>query len=368
MGLKGDIKDFNISEIIQLIGQQTKTGIMTARKSNKEVRVFFVNGNVVRVEPDRSEHKMLMGEMLITSGKLTREQLNSALEEQKGTVQYIGEILLKRKLVSKEDIQKVVQTQIYETIYDLFQWKEGIFEFETREKSEYLKILPSLSPEQLLLNVSWMIDEWREIEKTIPTMNVIFEKIPQRRDFLLMEGDLRSDDEEQGLTYNQKIVYDLVDGKRTVQEVIERSLMGRFDTCDILSELLRKGYIRKTRIERAPIFQRIEMRSSQFLFHLLSVVLIFMAIFFCVRYGNNLILFPTRYATDISRIKERHLKESAAPILYERYLTYRLVYRKPLSTLKELSSKGLISRKEAEVFPLDLTAFYLRTWRSHSPF
>ncbi|MBW1660155.1 MAG: DUF4388 domain-containing protein, partial [Deltaproteobacteria bacterium] len=51
MGLKGKIEDFNISEIIQLIGQQSKTGMLTVRRSNKEVRVFFVNGNVVRVEP-----------------------------------------------------------------------------------------------------------------------------------------------------------------------------------------------------------------------------------------------------------------------------------------------------------------------------
>ncbi len=368
MGLRGDIKDFNISEIIQLIGQQSKAGILTARKSNKEVRIFFVNGNVVRVEPDRSERKMLMGEMLITSGKLTREQLDSALEEQKGTVQYIGEILLRRKLVSKEDIQKVVQTQIYETIYELFQWKEGTFEFETREKSEYLKILPSLSPEQLLLNVSWMVDEWQEIEKTIPTMNVVFEKIPRKRSILLNEDQEEEEEEDRGLTYNQKIVYDLVDGKRTVQEVIEKSLMGRFDTCDILSELLRHGYIRKVRIEKTPIFQRIEFRSSKFLFHVLSVVLILLVACFGYRYAKWLVTFGTRNASDISRLEGAQMKNVALPTLYERYLSYKLVnHHYPLS-LQALSASGFIGQREADVLSPKLMKAYEEIWKKNSPF
>ena len=365
MGLKGDIEDFNVSEIIQLIGQQSKTGILTARRSNKEVRIFFVNGNVVRVEPDRSERKMLMGEMLITSGKLTREQLDSALEEQKGTVQYIGEILLRRKLVSKEDIQKAVKTQIYETIYELFQWKEGVFEFETREKSKYLKILPSLSPEQLLLNVSWMVDEWQEIEKTIPTMNVVFEKIPQKRNVLLNEDQ---EEEDRGLTYNQKIVYDLVDGERTVQEVIERSLMGRFDTCDILSELLRHGYIRKVRIKKTPIFQRMEARSSKFLFHVLSVILILVAIYFGYRYARWLGTFGARNASDISRLEGAQIKNVAIPTLYERYLSYKLVnHHYPLS-LQALSASGFISQREADVLSPKLIKAYEETWKKNSPF
>ena len=325
-----------------------------------------MNGNVVRVEPDRSEHKMLMGEMLITSGKLTREQLESALEEQKGTVQYIGEILLKRKLVSKEDIQKVVQTQIYETIYKLFQWREGTFEFETREKSEYLKILPSLSPEQLLLNVSWMVDEWQEIEKTIPTMKVVFEKVPQRKDPFL-EEDEKESDEDRGLTYNQKIVYDLVDGKLTVEELIKKSLMGRFDTCDILSELLKKGYIRKARVERTPIFQRVEFKGSRFLFQALSVVLILVAVYFCARYVNNLLSFRTLYSSDISQVEEVRLKDAVFPSLYEKYLSYTLIYHRFPSSMEELSSKGFVNQKEAHVPPSDLVKFYTKAWKTSSP-
>jgi hypothetical protein len=363
MGLKGKIEDFNIAEIIQLIGQQSKTGMLTVRKNNKEVRVFFVNGNVVRVEPDRSERRMLMGEMLITSGKLTREQLESALEEQKGTVQYIGEILLKRKLVTKEDIQKVVQTQIYETIYELFRWKEGGFEFETREKSAYLKILPSLSPEQLLLNVSWMVDEWREIEKTIPTMNVVFEKLPDTPTALV-----DSEDDERGLTYNQKIIFDLVDGVKTVREIVEKSLMGRFDTCSILSDLLQMGYIRKARIEKAPLYQRIEIKSSRFLFHVLSIILILIAFYAGYRYVNGLMKFKTRHASEMRFLEETYKKGVVIPILYEKFLSYKLTLEADPKCLSDLSMAEFIRNEEAKVLSPAVLQAYEVQWNQSSPF
>lgn len=362
--MRGSIEDFKISEIIQLIGQQSKTGIMTVRKNNKEVRIFFVNGNVVRVEPDRSDHKMLMGEMLITSGKLTREQLENALEEQRGTVQYLGEILLKRKLVTKEDIQTVIQTQIYETIYNLFQWKEGVFEFENRGKSDYLKVLPSLSPEQLLLNVSWMVDEWQQIEKTIPTLNVVFEKLPTTRNILLDENDT----EEKGLTYNQKIVYDLVDGRRTVYEIVEKSLMGRFDTCNILSELLKLGYIKKAKVEKAPIYQRIELRSSRFLFGVVAAILILLALFFSYRYILHLINFRQRYSVTIGRVENAQRKNVTIRMIQKKFLTYRLLTNKYPSSLRDLWIERLISRREVDALPPGLAKAYLKLWRSHSPF
>jgi len=363
MGLRGTIKDFNISEIIQLIGQQSKTGIMTARKDRKEIKVFFVNGNVVRVEPDRSEHKMLLGEMLISSGKITREILEMALNEQKGTVQYLGEILLKREWVTKEDIQKAVQTQIYETIYELFQWKEGDFEFETRDRAEYLKILPSLSPDQLLLNVSWMVDEWQEIEKTIPTLNVVFEKIKSE-----MSGLLEDETHGRGLTYNQKIIYDLVDGKRTVKDVIEKGLMGRFDTCNILSELLTQNYIRKFRIERVPIYQRMEFKSSRVVLHVLSALLLICTVYFGFRYAFSMERFFQYQASRIVLTRKTFVENVIRPALYEKALEYKFLKKRTAGSVRDLWAANLLEPKGFKTLARKDVNILFSQWKTTYPF
>ncbi len=364
MGLRGDIKDFSILEVIQMLGMQSKTGVLTVQSGTQKARVFFVNGNIARVEPDRSEHRMLMGEMLIAHGKLTREQLAEALEEQKGTGRFLGEVLLKKKLVSKEDIQQVIQKQIYETIYQLFQWKEGTFEFEPGEVPKDLKILPSLSLDQLLLNISWMTDEWQEIEKVIPTMEMVFEKIPEK----VTEAE---DKKKRGdLTADQKLIYELVDGHRTVREIMEKSLMGHFETCRILSELLKKGLIRRSKHQKVTVSSGKEIKRSgyQLLRYSVAMVMIGLGFFLSVRYVVSLKDFRYTYAPDLSRLMERQIRNVVVPTLYEKYLSFKLTHHETPFSFKSFSRSGLLSKREAEVLTPMILKTYEKAWEENFPF
>jgi hypothetical protein len=341
----------------------SKTGILTAKKDWNEVKLFFVDGNVVRVEPDASKHRMFLGEMLISAGKITRETLAMALKEQENQGKFLGEILLSHKWVTKEDIQKVIQTQIYEVIYELFQWEEGLFEFETRKRSENLKILPSLSPDQMLLNVSWMVDEWQEIEKTIPTLNVIFEKV-KRPD----EEFLDDETQKRGLTFNQKIIYDLVDGKRTAKDIIENGMMGRFDTCNILSELLEQGYIKKYSVKKIPIYQKVELRSSRFVFRLFSVLLIVSTVYFGVRYVFRMKGFFYRHKAEIALVVQAQMKNVATPELYEKALEYKLLTKKAAHSASDLWAENLLSSEELKILSIKDVNVLLNQWKGNYPF
>ena len=44
MALKGTLKDFGIADILQLIGQQTKTGTLNLKNKGEEVVVSFRDG------------------------------------------------------------------------------------------------------------------------------------------------------------------------------------------------------------------------------------------------------------------------------------------------------------------------------------
>ncbi len=368
MSLKGDIKDFNISEIIQFLGLQTKTGVLTVKSKDKTVRLYFVDGRIVRADPDRSEHKMLMGEMLIAYGKLTREQLQFALEVQKKTRRFLGEILLGLKLVSKKDVQQVVQRQIYETVYNLFRWKQGTFEFEVTDIPKNLKILPALGLDQLLLNVSWMTDEWHEIEKFVPSMGMIFEKVHGEKEGNTGKGQVSRI--RDGLTPGQKIVYDLVNGKRTVKEIIDLSMLGHFETCRILSVFLNKGYIRAVREDRSlgnrPKGKRIG--NSKVFSRVLSLFLILILVYCGVKYVTQLITFNTRYAPYIVHIKKVQVRNVVIPTLYQQYLTYRLIDPGVPFSVKGLRDDGIILQKELKVLSSLPVKAYVRLWERSYPF
>jgi len=152
----------------------------------------------------------------------------------------LGEILVELQLLRKEDVLKVISTQVYETIYDLFWWEEGEFDFDLQLVESYKKIPFALSTEQVLLNILRMVDEWSEIEKKVFSPYLIFRKTDEGEqktlDALALPNELRKE-----LTSEQELIYGLVDGNRTVEEIIDRSLLGRFKTSEELSYLLEAG-------------------------------------------------------------------------------------------------------------------------------
>ena len=242
MALQGTLKDFSITEIIQLIGQQLKTGVLRIRKGKKIVEIYFVDGMIVHVFSNYRGKKDLIGEILVKAKLISEDQLERVLRIQKGTHKYLGEILVELQLLTKEDILKVISNQVYETIYDLFWWEDGIFNFDLRLVESYKKIPFALSTEQVLLNILRMVDEWAEIEKRIYSPHLVFER-GQGTERKSSEGETRGNGLTEKLTSEQELIYQLVDGVMTAEEIIDRSLLGRFNTSEILNGLLEMGLI-----------------------------------------------------------------------------------------------------------------------------
>ena len=54
---------------------------------------------------------MLLGELLLSKGLLTRAQLEEALEEQKSTREFLGEILLRKKFIREDNFLMLLSKQ-----------------------------------------------------------------------------------------------------------------------------------------------------------------------------------------------------------------------------------------------------------------
>jgi hypothetical protein len=242
MALQGNLKDFSITEILQLIGQQLKTGVLKIRRGKDVVEIYFADGSIVHVYSNYRGKKDLIGKIFVKAQLITQEQLERVLRIQKETRKYLGEIFVELQLLTKDEVLRVISTQAYETIYDLFWWGDGEFNFDVKMVESYKKIPFALSTEQVLLNILRMVDEWSEIEKKIFSPYMVFRKIQEKEEKPV--GGLSLLEEWRGkLTSEQELIYNLVDGTRTVQDIIDRSLLGRFNASEILSYLLDTGVI-----------------------------------------------------------------------------------------------------------------------------
>ena len=69
MALQGTLRDFAFPEILQLIGQQGKTGVLRLASRGEEVHVLFAGGHVVSADVGRRSRDRLGG-LLVRTGLL----------------------------------------------------------------------------------------------------------------------------------------------------------------------------------------------------------------------------------------------------------------------------------------------------------
>ncbi|MEJ2367799.1 MAG: DUF4388 domain-containing protein [Acidobacteriota bacterium] len=263
MALAGTLKDFSLADIFQLISLQRKTGYLTLRSESDVVTVTFLEGSVVGAE---SLHKRLedrLGHVLVKSGRITREELGKALEIQKQTLQRLGYILVSEGFIDQESLKSALSVQMQQTVYRLFRWKDGEYNFETHDSVEFdRENVTPVAAESVLMEGIRMLDEWPLIEKKLPHFDVVLEKVPlphppvleTRQDLGGLEdvlsggGEKEKKDEDTGgrvrLSQEEMSVYQHINGLFTVQEIIDRSGMSEFDTCKALFELINRQLVR----------------------------------------------------------------------------------------------------------------------------
>ncbi len=255
MALKGTLKDFGIADILQLIGQQQKTGVLQLTQRSDTVAVTFKDGNICRAETTSRNRKDLIGSMLVAASVVTEQQLEFALETQKRTLQRLGDVLVSQGVLTNEKFRSMVQLQTSETLFKLFSWKAGTYEFEQRDVENETTLTP-LRAESVLMEGFRRVDEWPVVRKRITSLQMAFEKLKE-----LPPEELKKDDFDDALDdafaeekksvnkgefksvgENERRVYNLIAPGRTVQRIVELSALGEFETAKALCNLINLEY------------------------------------------------------------------------------------------------------------------------------
>ena len=90
MTLRGTLGDFGLPDIFQLVGHQQKTGVLLLKDREVEVKIYFVEGNVVKAEQSSRERSDLLGNIMVRAGAISADQLDSALATQQRTLRRLG--------------------------------------------------------------------------------------------------------------------------------------------------------------------------------------------------------------------------------------------------------------------------------------
>lgn len=239
MALRGTLRDFSLGEILQLIGYQRKTGVLTVEGEQDTVLVSFVDGRVVAADSVKRPFENRVGSLLVRAGKITPDILNRALDEQRRSKQRLGSALLARKAISAEDLRVALRTQILNLIYRLFRWKDGRYFFSQESSVDYdSDHFTPVATENILMEAARMSDEWPLIEARIPSTDLVFRRAPGTESLSLVSTESGPQPGELLVSREEAIVWKLVDGVRTVAEITESTFLSDFEVVKAMDQLI----------------------------------------------------------------------------------------------------------------------------------
>jgi tetratricopeptide (TPR) repeat protein len=233
MAIKGSLKEASLPDVLQLLTLGQKTGCLSVADRSNFGYIYFEKGRISYASIVNRRDRL--GDILAKHGKITQEQLNAAIHAQgKERDKKLGQILVSQGVLTQEDLERYMRVQIEESVFYLFTWTQGTFNFEADVRPERQDFLVSINPESLLLEGARRVDEWSLIEKKIPTFDLIF----------IVDRD-RLEISEAKLTEAQQRVLPLLDGARDVDQVIEDSGLGEFEIGKALYGLITAGYLHR---------------------------------------------------------------------------------------------------------------------------
>ena len=269
MALKGTLKDFGIAEILQLIGQQAKSGVLHLESRDDVIHIAMADGNVVRAESAGRKAREKLGTMLVRASLITQRDLDDALAIQQRTLRRLGDILVELGFVSVADLREMTALQTTETVYKLFHWKSGTYAFEPGDVEWDPETVTPLRAESVLMEGFRQVDEWPLVRKKISSPTLTFERLKiidaegpppehaEDADVSAAFDGLGGEAGEGGggkadpsLGKSERRVFELAEPGCTVERITDLSRLGDFEASKALLNLINHGYLRPTAAPR----------------------------------------------------------------------------------------------------------------------
>jgi hypothetical protein len=235
MALRGNLTDFTLPDVFQLIALSKKTGVLRMRRADgSEGNVWFRNGEVFFAESNW--HRERLGERLVTAQKITPSALARALQlraAEPSNGRRLGRILVDEGYITDAVLEAFVRDQVLEPIFDLMRWEEGDFDFETAAETPEEDIGLAVSIENIVMEGARRLEEWERIKKKIPSMDLVFK-------MATAPGEGSFEISLKPVEWNLLL---LVDGTRSVAELARAAHWTEFDAARVVYGLYSAGLL-----------------------------------------------------------------------------------------------------------------------------
>lgn len=232
----GDLGILGLGNLFQVISMSAARGFLTISQGETKKTIQFASTGIRLVSGVR--RALPLGQILIRMGRMTQAQLDELLAEQRQTQRRLGDLVIERGIVTREQIEQALRDQVSEEIYELFAWAEGRFYFAEAENDNLPNGSGPLATVTLDSNIiSLMVEAARRADE----MKLIRSEIPM--DQLVPQRAPSKSEGSGNLSREFREILGLVDGQRSIEQILQVSSYPKFTVLHTLYELKQAGMV-----------------------------------------------------------------------------------------------------------------------------
>ena len=158
--LEGDLAWFQPAEVLQLLQLAQATGLLAIERSVERVELVFERGQLIAART--SGAAVRVGEVLVHRGVVIPEAVELALSVQQDQPgERIGQMLISAGAATQEQITDAMREVVRRVVYGLLLWREGRFHFTPGPAAAASDLRLDLDLDRLILEGLRLADQRR---------------------------------------------------------------------------------------------------------------------------------------------------------------------------------------------------------------
>ncbi len=236
--LQGRLGAFTISDIFQMLSFTQKTGTLTMIQGWNSRTISFNRGSISYVAA--GSRLPTIPDLLLRNAIVDFETMEEAAHRA-STDAGIVKLLLDHEIITRDDIRQCEDQLLEISIYTLFLWRNCLFTFKEGELVTEGGVPVNVDSTHLIIEGTRRVDEWIEVSPVVPSVFMVFRRIPGHHAAPVPE-------KYWGL-------YDLIDGRNDVVTIARAAGLTQFEAARALFDLTRAGLIESIPPNRVKVIE-----------------------------------------------------------------------------------------------------------------
>lgn len=238
MPLRGNLRDFSTTQLLNLIHMAKKTGSLVIEGPNQAAQMSFRQGKLIYAQLGQDDGSLTS--ILRKTGKITDEQAKvlRARAAHAGDKE-LGLLLINAGYVGQADILHSLKTHLTETTYRLFTWVEGLFRFEATVMPGEDKITVPIDLENIIIEGTRRMREFERLAEELPNLDLAL-KFAERGP---------ADMKKLNLSQDEWKVVSFINPKNSMRAIAKANNLSDMDIRRVVYGLLQAGVVELVRPE-----------------------------------------------------------------------------------------------------------------------